>query len=177
MPKEHTFSFDENRVNNRTTFIIKSPAHRIEPKIVSFILILVSSVFLVITLLEYILQQTDITLVLFLTFFLCFSLLFTVIFFAQFTVIFMNHSIIIGRRFWKFHKSNKVSVYDITRLQWEIKESSGEYDIYLIIKALGRMYRFQPLGIAITTPQPSPKLQRFLDSFLNSLNQEINNRK
>ncbi|MHA2075455.1 MAG: hypothetical protein ACW97X_12620, partial [Candidatus Hodarchaeales archaeon] len=154
MPKEYTFSFEEKRVNNKTIFIIKSPAHRIEPKIVSFILILVSSTFLVFTLLEYILQQTDITLVFFLTFFLCFSVLFTVIFFAQFTVIFMNHSIIIGHRFWKIHRSETVSVYDIASLQWDIKKSSGEYDIYLIIKAIGRTYRFQPLGTAITTPQP-----------------------
>jgi hypothetical protein len=89
----------------------------------------------------------------------------------------MNHSIIIGHRFWKIHRSETVSVYDIASLQWDIKKSSGEYDIYLIIKAIGRTYRFQPLGTAITTPQPSPKLQQFLDSFLSSLNEEIDNRK
>lgn len=173
MPNKHKFSFERKECDDKTKFIIHSPIHTKGPKFISLVLVLGSSAFLGITLVEYIQGEGNLLSVLFLAFCVCFCIVLSVIFFARFTVIFGNHTVVIGHRFWKLHRSKTIAKHEITTIRWDTKKSGREYYIYLIIETPGRIYRFQPLGTTITKPQPSSELQQFQDSFLEAVQQDL----
>ena len=180
MNYKHKFFFEIKRINNQTKLIILSPTHTRGPKIIAIGLIIGFSTFFGISLIEFIQAEQgardrdwELFSLLVLGFGVCFCVFASIIFFAQFTVIFGQEAIIVGHRFWNIHRSKTIQKQQIITIHWNIKETSGENFIYLIIETFNQTYRFQPLGITITKPQPAPELQQFLDDFLQVIQHEL----
>ena len=180
MVNKHRFSFEIKRLDHQTNFIIHSPIHTTVPKVIALVLVLGSSAFLGLTLVDYFQngqdaseREADLISVIFTAFCVCFCVILSIIFFARFTVIIRKDIAVIGHRFWKLHRSEMITKHEITNIRWITEKSGGEYYVYLNIETPSRTYRFQPLGTVISRPKPSPELQQFLDSFRQALEHEL----